>query len=51
MILDELVDDLTRINRNEIRIGKVSKDVNIDVGGLALQRVSLTKSEHCDRRS
>lgn len=50
MILDELVDDLTRMNRNEIRIGKVSKDVNIDVGGLALQRVTLTKSEHYDRR-
>ena len=51
MILDELTDDLTRMNRKAIRIGQVSKNVNIDVGGLALQRVTLTKTEKYDKRA
>jgi len=50
VILDELVDDLTRVNSKEIRVGKVTKHMNVNVGEFAVERVSLSKSEHYDMR-
>lgn len=50
MILDELVDDLTRMNSREIRVGSVTKHMNVNVGEFAVERVSLSKSEHYDMR-
>jgi hypothetical protein len=50
MILDELKEDVYRMNRNEYRTHYVSKDMNVNIGEYAVERLSLSKTQHYDRR-
>ena len=50
MILDELKEDVYRMNRNEYRTHYVSKDMNVNIGEYAVERLSLSKTQHYDMR-
>ena len=50
MILDELKEDVYRMNRNEYRTHYVSKDMNVNIGKYAVERLSLSKTQHYDMR-
>jgi hypothetical protein len=50
MILNELKEDVRRISSKEYRTDSMSKEMNVNIGEYAVERVSIAKSEHYDMR-
>ena len=50
MILNELKEDSRRISSKEYRTHSMRKEMNVNIGEYAVERVSLSKTQHYDMR-